>query len=324
MASTKRLFRSFFRLLLPTIILIVVTVMAASIWLVHNSAEAPKHSYLVTPEKYGLLSTRGAKITDETWNNKDGSQSRGWLLRGNEGAPAVVLLHSYGADRSWVLNMGVRLNEATDFTILMPDMRGHGENPLVKASTFGGTETDDALSAIQFLNQLKTETGAKLTGKDLGIYGTELGALAGLSAAAQDNSVKVLVLDSIPRSSDEIIESSIAKRYPFVSAVTSKIAKSGTYLYFVGGGYNHQNACETAKNLANRKTLMIAGNDTPSLQASTNEVAECFADQSNVEKKTDIMLAGYNLINASLEQSEAYDQRVIEFFKRNLTPPVSE
>lgn len=324
MASTKRLFRSFFRLLLPTIILIVVTVMAASIWLVHDSAEVPKHSYLVTPEKYGMLSTRGAKVTEETWNNKDGTSARGWLLRGNENAPAVVLLHGYGADRSWLLNMGVRLNEATDFTILIPDMRGHGENPLVGASTFGGAETDDALSSIQFLNQLKTESGAKLTGKDIGIYGIELGALAGIAAAVQDNEVKVLVLDSIPDGSDEVMKSVIAKRYPFVSSVTSKIAQSGTYLYFFGGGYNRRNSCETAKNLTNRKVLMIAGNDTPELQESTNMIAGCFPNQANIEKKTDMMLAGYNLINAPLEQSEAYDQRVIEFFKRNLTPIVSE
>lgn len=324
MASTKRLLRSFFRLTLPTLILIVLAVMAASIWLVHNSAEVPKTAYLVTPEKYGLLSTRGAKITEETWGNKDGSSARGWLLRGNENAPAILLLHRYGADRSWVLNLGVKLNEATNCTVLMPDMRGHGENPLIKTSSFGGAETNDAASAIEFLKQLKSDKGVKLVGKDLGVYGVELGAFAGLSAAAQDSEVKVMAFDSVPRNSDEIIESAIAKRYPFVSSVTSKIAQSGTYLYFFGGGYNRQNACEIAKNITNRKVLLVAGNDTPNLQASTAEIAQCFSNQNTVEKKTDIMLAGYNLTNASNEQSEAYDQRVIEFFKRNLVLTASE
>lgn len=324
MASTKRLLRSFFRLTLPTLVFLVLAVLAASIWLVHNSAEVPKVAYLVTPEKYGLLSTRGAKITEETWANKDGSSARGWLLRGNEGAPAIVLLHRYGADRSWVLNLGVKLNEATDSTVLMPDMRGHGENPLVSISSFGGVETEDAISAIDFLKQLKTESGAKQIGNEVGIYGVELGALAGLSAAAQNNDIKVLALDSVPRNSDEIIASAIAKRHPFVSSITSKIAQNGTYFYFFNGGYNHQNACETAKNTPDRKILMIAGNDTPNLQASTIEVANCFPKQTAVEKKTDIMPAGYNMINASLDQSEAYDQRIIEFFKRNLNSAKSE
>lgn len=320
MASTKRLARSFFRLMLPTLVLIVLAVMAASLWLVHISAEVPKVSYLVTPEKYGLLSTRGARTTEENWSNKDNSAARGWLLRGTEGAPAVVLLHRYGADRSWVLNLGVKLNEATDFTILMPDLRGHGENPLIRGSSFGGAETDDLLSAFQYLKGLKTESGATLVGNEVGVYGVEIGALVALSAAAQNNEIKVLALDSIPQNSNEIIESAVSKRYPFASALTSKIAQGGTYLYYIGGNYARQNSCELAKTMMNRKVLILSGNDTPVLQNSTSETAGCFPNQAAVEKKLDLMSAGYNMVNASLEQSEAYDQRVIEFFKRNLTP----
>lgn len=318
MASTKRLLRSFFRLFLPTVILIVVAVMAASIWLVHSSAEAPKTTYLVTPEKYGLLSARGAKITEETWSNKDGTGARGWLLRGREGAPSVVLLHRYGADRSWVLNLGVKLNEATDFTVLMPDMRGHGENPLIRNTSFGGAESDDVVSALEFLKGLKTESGNNLIGKEAGIYGVEMGALAGLAAAAQDGDVKTLVLDSVPRGSNELIESAVSKRYPFASFLTGKIAQNGAYIYFIDGSYRNQNACESAKNLTDKKVFILAGNDTPNLQASSLKVAGCFSGQNSVEKKMDLMPSGYNQINASLEQSEAYDQRVIDFFRRSL------
>src|SRR5215210_722488 len=102
MARTKRLFRSFYRLLLPVVVLLVVALVAASVWFVHTSSNPPKTAYLVTPEKYGQLSTRGAKVTDEKWSNRDGTEARGWLLRGNAGAPAVVLLNRYGADRSHV------------------------------------------------------------------------------------------------------------------------------------------------------------------------------------------------------------------------------
>ncbi len=41
-----------------------------------------------------------------------------------------MLLHRYGGDRSWLFNLGVKINETTNFTILWPDLRGHGENPL--------------------------------------------------------------------------------------------------------------------------------------------------------------------------------------------------
>src|SRR5204863_188374 len=124
----------------------------------------------------------------------------GWLLKGAQGAPAVVLLHRYGADRSYALNLGVKINETTNFTILWPDLRGHGMNPLVKWSALGNKEGEDLLAALDFLRTLKSENQAKLVGDRFGVYGVELGAASALKAAVPDKQIKALVLDSIPRS----------------------------------------------------------------------------------------------------------------------------
>ena len=318
MAYTKRLAKSFYRLLLPVFILLVLATVSASIWLVHTSANAPSSTYLMTPEKYGMLSTRGAKITDEKWGNKDGTQARGWLLRGKEGAPAVLLMHRYGADRSWVLNLGVKLNETTDVTVLMPDLRGHGEAPLTKNISFGGNESDDALSALEFLKTLKSENNVPLVNNVFGIYGVELGALAGLSAAAKESNVKAIALDSIPKDSDDLLAVIIDKKYPFASSVTAKIAQIGTYTYFYQGGYSRESMCDAAKTASNRKILVLSGNENPHIQASSTTVANCFTNSANVQKKLDLMPSGYNITNASMEQSEIYDNRVIDFFRNSL------
>ncbi len=127
-----------------------MAIAVSGVWLVHDSAGAPKSAYLVTPEAYGRLSTRGARVTDESWANRDSTTARGWLLRGSSNAPAVILLHRYGADRSWVLDLGMKINEATDFTVLMPDARGHGANPPIEKTSFGGCEADDLLAAMEF------------------------------------------------------------------------------------------------------------------------------------------------------------------------------
>ncbi|MBK7933513.1 MAG: hypothetical protein IPK01_08400 [Acidobacteria bacterium] len=129
MANSTRLFKSIFRLLFPVLLIIVAAVAGFSIWLVYKTARPQTAAYLVTPEKFGQLSSRAAQITDESWTNRDGSGARGWLLRGAENAPAVILFHKYGADRSYVLNLGVKLNESTNFTVLMPDLRAHGKRP---------------------------------------------------------------------------------------------------------------------------------------------------------------------------------------------------
>jgi len=319
MAHSKRLFKSFYRLLFPVVLLLVLAVAAASVWLVHAVSVPPHANYLVTPEKYGQFSTRGAQVTDETWTNSDGSRARGWLLKGTENAPAVILLHRYGADRSHVLDLAVKLNEATNFTVLMPDGRGHGVNPSVAASSFGGCESTDALAAIEFLRGLKSgDTQTVLVGPNIGFYGVEMGALAALAAASNNESVKAIALDSVPTTSGDVLTTAVDKKFPFASSVTSKIAGAGTYLYFYNGCYQRGAACDLAKSVSNRQVLLLAGADAPVLQDSTNKLSRCFPSENKIETKTDFNPSGYNLTNASLEQTAAYDQRVIEFFKQSL------
>ncbi len=324
MATTRRLFKSFWRLTLPVILLLCGAGIGSSIWLVFQSSQAPKNSYLITPEKYGQLSSRGAQITDETWINNDGTQARGWLLKGAPGAPAVIMLHSYGADRSYLLNLSVKINEATDFTILMPDHRGHGEKPPVRFSTFGGCETQDAVAAIGYLRGLKVDETTPLVGANIGIYGVELGALVGAMTASKDQTVKTLVLDSVPASSDDLLAMIVGKRFPFASGVTSRFAKFGAPMFFYNSCYMKETVCETAKSLENRNILLLAGGDNGELQASTNAVPRCFPTSAKVESKTDLYPSGTNLVNASLQQFEEYDNRVIGFFKQTLAPPPTD
>lgn len=319
MAQTTRLFKSFYKLLLPVIILLLLAIVAASVGLIYKASRPPTAPYLVTPEKYGRFSARAARITEETWRNPDGTQARGWLLRGDPNAPAVIFLHRFGADRSYGLNLGVKLNEATNFTILMPDLRGHGENPPIKDSSFGGCETDDALAAIEFLKTLKGEGQENSGNPNIGIYAVDLGALAALSASAKDTNIKALALDSVPNASGNLVETAVNRNFPFASSITANFAEFGTRLYFFNGCYRGGSACEAAKSIENRQILLLAGSDAPDFQTSTERLARCFPQNTRIERKTDLSQSGYSITNAPLEQSAAYDQRVIEFFKQSLS-----
>ncbi len=318
MSKTTRLFKSFTRLLFPVILLVLVAVASGAIWLVYTSARPLKSQYLVTPDKYGQLSTRASQVTEESWLTRDGNTNRGWLLRGVEGAPAVILLHKYGADRSYVLNLGVKLNESTNFTVLMPDQRGHGENPTVQNASFGGCETEDAVAAIEFLRNLKTPNQIALVGKNLGIFGVEMGAIVAVSAAAKDTSIKAVAVDSVPLDSDGVLTETVGRRFPFASYATSKLAGIGTRLYYFDGCYQRQPVCETAREIENRDVLLLAGIDAHGFQESTSKLNKCFAASNRIESKFDLSPSGFSIINASMEQSESYDQRLIDFFKTSL------
>jgi len=293
-------------------------VIGGSVWLAYRTAHPDASVYLVTPEKYGRLSSRGAQVTDESWPNKDGSSSRGWLLRGAENAPAVILFHKYGADRSYVLDLGVKLNESTNFTILMPDLRAHGQGASVVNTSFGGCESEDALSAIEFVRNLKTPNQITLVGKDLGVYGVELGSIVALNIAAADKGVKAIALDSVPANSNGLIAETVSRRFPFASNITSQMAKLGTYFYYYDGCYKREMSCETARKVEDRHILLLAGLDAANLQESTSKLSKCFPVSNKIETKADLSPSGFSIINASMEQSESYDRRVIDFFRSSL------
>ncbi len=319
MSKSTRLLKSFSRLLLPIILLVVVAVAAGAIWLVYTTARPLNTRYLVTPDKYGQLSARASQVTNETWVNRDGSGARGWLLRGADGAPAVILLHKFGADRSYVLNLGVKLNESTNFTVLMPDQRAHGEDPPVKNASFSGCETEDAQSAVEFLRGLKNENQISFVGKDLGIFGVEMGGMVAIATAVKVPEIKAIAVDSVPQDSDSLLRGTVQKRFPFASFATSRLAQLGTRLYYFDGCYQREPVCDIARHIEGRSILLLAGVDAPDFQESTAKLSKCFAANDKIETRTDLSPSGYSIINASMEQSEAYDQRVIDFFRNSLS-----
>jgi pimeloyl-ACP methyl ester carboxylesterase len=303
--------------MLPIILLVALAVVGLTAWLVYVSTQPPRRAYLVTPEKFAQLSDRGLKATEETWPNRDGTRARGWLVRGAEGSPAVILLHRYGADRSWLLNLGVKLNESTNLTVLLPDLRGHGENPPVAASSFGAIEAEDTLAAVAFLRGLKSQQGRAFIGESLGIYGVEEGAYAALAAAPQEKALRALVLDSVPDNPDDVLSEAVSRRAGIDNGALRALARLGTRLYFAGH-YKNVAACTLAEGLGDRQVLLLSGEGAGRLRQTTETLANCFPSRSNVEAHTDLPLTGFTLASASPEQDEAYDRRLIDFFDRTL------
>lgn len=309
----KKLLKSF----LPIFLVLVFACVIALVSIVHKITRPPRQAYLVTPESFSQISGSALKVTDENWRNHDGTAARGWLLRGVEGAPAVVMLHRYSGDRSWLFNLGIKLNEATGFTILWPDLRGHGLNPPVTVSTFGMKEGDDVLAALDFLRGLKGPNREHLTADVFGVYGIELGAYAAMRATVQDTTVRVLVLDSLPRSSDELLNASVVRHIGITNQTVLSLARLATRIYFLGR-YQNGSSCQMASELKNPRVLLLAGADDGYLRESTAAVQSCFSNQTNVEAKLDLPLTGFNLPSATGEQGEGYDRPVIDFFSKNL------
>src|SRR5258706_10850515 len=175
MPARVKLIKRVIKAFLPIVLVIMAAFAAVTVWIVNGITRPPRAAYLVTPQTFSRITGPLLKANDVVWTNHDGTQARGWLIRGAEGSPAVILLHRYGTDRSWLLNLAVKLNETTNFTVLWPDLRGHGENPPGNRTLFGHLEGDDVTAAIDYLQTLKTSGGKLQIGSSVGVYGIRLG-----------------------------------------------------------------------------------------------------------------------------------------------------
>jgi pimeloyl-ACP methyl ester carboxylesterase len=317
MSSRRRLGKKLVKSFLPILLVLVAALVASLAFIVHGITRPPKQAYLVTPQAFSQISGPVLKITDESWTNRDGTHARGWLLKGSEGAPAVILLHRYGGDRSWLFNLGVKINETTNSTILWPDLRGHGINPPVKWTSFGTSESYDLIDALTFLRTLKSENKGKLIGDHVGFYGVELGAYTALKAATSDSQVKVLVLDSVPRTANELVQAAVARDIGVDNRLLRYLSSSATRIYFLGA-FDDADSCQLAASLRDQHVLLLSGAEAGHLRDTTASLERCFPNKANVEIRTDLPLTGMALPSATGEQGEAYDRIVIDFFDKYL------
>jgi len=315
MSSRGRVVRRLFKAFLPIVLVILLAVVAVCVWLSYTVTRPPRAAYLVTPQTFSRVTGPVLQAEDVTWKNHDGTTARGWLIRGSEGAPAVILLHSYGADRSWLLNLAVKTNESTNFTVLWPDLRGHGENPPVNSTTFGNAEGDDVIAAIDYLNSLKTPMGTPQIAPRIGIYGIELGAYAALLATKTDSEIRALALDSVPAGPDELVRAVTTERIGMNSRILQRLASLGVRAYGVGK-FQRMPSCDIARSLKNVRVMILTGQEADIWRNSSLSIAACFNPPAELKK--DLPVTGASLPSSTGQQEETYDRPVIEFLDKTL------
>lgn len=93
----------------------------------------------------------------------------GWLIAGQPGRGAVLLMHGVRGSRLDMLARA-RFLSARGFAVLLIDLPAHGESGGARI-TFGGREKEAASAALAFL-------AARCPGEKIGVIGTSLGAAA--------------------------------------------------------------------------------------------------------------------------------------------------
>lgn len=304
----KKKLTTVLKFVVPLVLVSVVVSVGITFYTVEHIIKPPRTSTSATIEDYKLL---GILITqtEESWTLKNGGGSgSGWLLRAGTGAPAVILSHGYGQNKSDLLSLGVSLNRA-GFHVLLYDLRAHGEN---KASfcSMGEYEGEDLLAAIEHLKSLKDIDGNPLVDQQrIGLYGVSVGAFASMIAASKDQSVKAIVVDAIYTDTQKGVHLRLKEATGLNNSLMEYLVDKGVSFY--ASTYPSKSAVKAARGLTEAKQLYVLGKDAGELLTTTGEV---YNQAMGYKETVEVPHSRIKILYKN--DQDVYDPVVVDFFRR--------
>lgn len=119
----------------------------------------------------------------------DGIRLAGWYIPAasqNAAAPTVVLAHGSGKTKSEMLSWAEALH--ADYNLVLFDFRNHGQSS-GESTTLGVREARDVQAVVDWLERTKSPPS-------IALLGVSMGGAAAIDAAAEDDRVAAVILDS--------------------------------------------------------------------------------------------------------------------------------
>jgi uncharacterized protein len=299
---------------IPAVLVFVVGIGSLSFYFINRLTHPAKTQLYGSPRDFQIIMQKPI-WSDEKWKNSDGTQSVGWFLTQGKPAPAIILSHAYGSNRSDLLTLGVELYKA-GFHILMYDMRGHGESA-VTWSGLGTYEKEDLLSTIKYLKDMKMQTGQDLVDGRIGLYGVDLGGYVSLVSSSEEPLVKAIAVDSVYSDVSQFINFRLKNVIGENSAWANNLADSSwtkdlmgltmqTYLLRREGDDSALNSVSAA----GRRFLFITGKDS---SIPTKRTKELYEHTKGAKELVEMDKTRRDRLYTT--DSSVYDARVADFFK---------
>jgi uncharacterized protein len=185
--------------------LVVAGLLVASLASFALAVRPPRIAVGLSPDDYRL------PVEPVAIQASDGVRLAGWFLP-KPGAPAVVLLHGYPADKADLLPIAAGL--AAQFATLLVDQRYFGDSE-GRATTLGFRERDDLKRMLDFLHSRGVP--------GVGVFGFSLGGAVALLAAAEDSRIGAVAayapFSDLRTLGREMYGWMWLGRYPFVEAM---------------------------------------------------------------------------------------------------------
>ena len=170
------------------LLLIFIAYFAIGGYAVSDITKIGEHpAFTNTPGTYGLeyqtvrFSARG-----------DDTEIAAWYIPNTDAERAMILVHGRDANKRDA-ELGTYVKFAADlhragYTILMIDLRGHGESEGDRYS-FGVYERRDVLGAVDWLSEHGFEDGG------IGVHGISMGTASVIGAAVEETAIEIIILE---------------------------------------------------------------------------------------------------------------------------------
>lgn len=127
----------------------------------------------------------GLACEDLSLDTPDGVRLSAWLARATSSRAAIIIAHGHGGNRHTTLAYASFLYP--DFTVLMPDLRAHGESE-GRLTSVGYHERLDLVASARHLRELGYGP--------IGVLGISMGGATAIQAAAETDEIDAVVSDS--------------------------------------------------------------------------------------------------------------------------------
>ncbi len=221
-------------------------------------------------------------LVDISFYNWRGNLLSGWFALRASQAPVIILTHGTPGNRVSMIGRAAFLYNH-GYNILLFDFQSYGRSQGL-FSTLGMVESEDILSAINYVHSLPATTNSKI-----GILGLSMGATAAVLAAARTHDILALVADSCPEDATRVpgdvpddeardadrelvedvygVDITQARPIDVVQKLTNRTA-----LFFINGDDDHQTPLPGMEEL-----YKTAGNPKQSWIVPTADHAQSFA-----------------------------------------------
>jgi len=245
----------------------------------------------ITPQDLGL------SYEDVSFLTRDNLTLKGWFIPQSSDAKTIIVLHGWPANKGNILPATSFLAE--QYNLFLFDFRALGKSQ-GKYSTLGARETEDLLAAIRYLKSRGID--------EVGIWGFSMGGAVAFMASPQASEIKAIVSESSYARLD--LMTSEAFRIPLLrhplGYFTGLWAK-----VFLGINIRQVAPMESAKQMS-IPVLVIHSMDDDVIPFSH---AQLLKDALRENPKAEFWFQE-DLFHGQF--SREYQQRITDFFKRNL------